>query len=309
MYIFRVLLAALLAAATGTATLNTRPVIGILTQETVDDDLKPFGKAYIPASYVKFVESAGSRVAPIKLNLTYVEYKEIFNSINGLMLIGGSVNLQTSDFAKAANIFYKLALQANDKGDYFPIWGTCLGFQLLTVLVAGENLLTYTPMENKSVPLNFSQAAYISRMFRTFTPELMKALSQEPLTGNFHHYGISKQDFFQNKKLVKFFSDLTTNVAMNGVEFVSVMEGKKYPFYGVQWHPEVSAFQWNTELAFPHSPNAIWVAYLLADFFINEARKNFHRFSDPKAEEAALIYNHIPMYVGNFSFYTQIYFF
>lgn len=30
-----------------------------------------------------------------------------------------------------------------------------------------------------------------SRMFEGFPTELMKALTQEPLTGNFHHYGVT----------------------------------------------------------------------------------------------------------------------
>lgn len=46
--------------------------------------------------------------------------------------------------------------QANDAGDHFPIWGTCMGMQLLTVLVAGENLLTNTTAENIALPLNLT---------------------------------------------------------------------------------------------------------------------------------------------------------
>ena len=33
--------------------------------------------------------------------------------------------------------------------------------------------------------------AHSSRMFEDFPSDLMKALSQEPLTGNFHHYGVT----------------------------------------------------------------------------------------------------------------------
>lgn len=47
-------------------------------------------------------------------------------------------------------------LQANDEGDFFPIWGTCMGMQLLTVLVAGENLLESTTAENVAMPLNLT---------------------------------------------------------------------------------------------------------------------------------------------------------
>ena len=47
--------------------------------------------------------------------------------------------------------------QANDAGDFFPIWGTCMGMQLLTVLVAGESLLTNTTAENIALPLNLTE--------------------------------------------------------------------------------------------------------------------------------------------------------
>lgn len=39
---------------------------GILTQEVVDHEMKLFGRAYIPASYVKYIESGGARVIPIR---------------------------------------------------------------------------------------------------------------------------------------------------------------------------------------------------------------------------------------------------
>ncbi len=46
--------------------------------------------------------------------------------------------------------------------------------------------------------------------------------------------------------------------------------GRKYPFYGVQWHPEVNRFQWDPRYIFPHSSNAVRVSSLLAEFFVNE---------------------------------------
>lgn len=39
---------------------------GILTQVVTDGIMKPYGKTYIPASYVKYIESGGSRVMPIR---------------------------------------------------------------------------------------------------------------------------------------------------------------------------------------------------------------------------------------------------
>ncbi|KPP73530.1 gamma-glutamyl hydrolase-like [Scleropages formosus] len=271
--------------------------------------MKPLGGTYIPASYVKYLESGGSRVVPIRLNQSQAEYEKIFNSINGVLYIGGAVDLFSSDYAKAARIFFQLAQKANDMGDYFPLWGTCMGFQLLTVMVAGENLLTNTTAENLALPLNLTAEAWFSRMFENFPVKLLKAVSQEPLTGNFHHYGLTEENFRRNEKLQQFFSILSTNVAENGATFVSTMEGRRYPFYGVQWHPEVNLFQWNPHFQFPHSPNAVRLSSLLSEFFVNEARKSLHHFSNPEEETAALIYNYAPVFVGRFTAYEQCYFF
>ena len=47
--------------------------------------------------------------------------------------------------------------QANDKGDYFPLWGTCLGFELLSVLTAdNDSVISPVDAENISLPLTFT---------------------------------------------------------------------------------------------------------------------------------------------------------
>lgn len=48
-------------------------------------------------------------------------------------------------------------MQAKDKdGDLFPMWGTCQGFELMSVLVAKQNLLTAVDAEDLPLPLNFT---------------------------------------------------------------------------------------------------------------------------------------------------------
>ena len=47
--------------------------------------------------------------------------------------------------------------QANNRGDYFPIWGTCLGFQLLSFLTAGTPTLRDCSDNNVNLNLTFTQ--------------------------------------------------------------------------------------------------------------------------------------------------------
>lgn len=107
------------------------PIIGVLTQ--VLRDYKRFSTErhlHIASSYIKWVEGAGAQVLPILLNQNESYYERVFNQTNGLLLPGGDNLLnprKNTPMMVAAKILYKLAVEANDRGDYYPIWGTCLG--------------------------------------------------------------------------------------------------------------------------------------------------------------------------------------
>uniref|UniRef100_A0A8C1BCF9 folate gamma-glutamyl hydrolase n=1 Tax=Cyprinus carpio carpio TaxID=630221 RepID=A0A8C1BCF9_CYPCA len=267
---------------------NERPIIGVLAQEVYDPP--PHRNSYIAASYVKFLESAGARVVPLIV-----------------LFPGGGVSLESSGYSKAAGIFYRLALEANSNGDYFPVWGTCLGFELLTLLTSGKLLLSHTNTSGIALPLNFTDDVRDSRLFKDFPEDLMKSLETEPLTENSHQWSLTTENFTKSETLKKFYRVLSTNTDGQN-EFVSTMEAYDFPIYATQWHPEKNAFEW-TRPYIPHTPSAIKTTFYMAYFFVNEARKSFHSFPSTEEEENALIYNYKPEYTGPQSAFEQIYFF
>ncbi|XP_053484746.1 gamma-glutamyl hydrolase [Ictalurus furcatus] len=285
--------------------INDCPIIGVLAQEVYSPT--PGKNAYIAASYVKYLESAGARVVPVMINKTEEEYTIFFKSINGILFPGGGASIFSSGYAKAAGIFYKLALEANSKGDYFPVWGTCLGFEQLTLLTSGKSLLSQTNTSGVALPLNFTKESKDSRMFKDFPEDLMASLANEPLTENSHQWSISTKRFTGNEKLKKFYRILSTNTD-GQTEFVSTVEAYDFPIYGTQWHPEKNAFEW-TRGYIPHSTAAVRTTFYLAHFFVNEARKNLHTFPSQKDEQNALIYNYQPTYTGKKSSFEQKYYF
>uniref|UniRef100_V9KMY2 folate gamma-glutamyl hydrolase n=1 Tax=Callorhinchus milii TaxID=7868 RepID=V9KMY2_CALMI len=287
--------------------LNQRPIIGVLTQKTYGEFNK-FGKSYIAASYVKHLESAGARVVPISINLSEDECKKLFYSINGLLYPGGGVNIMTSSYAKLAAIFYNLTIEANDHGTHFPVWGTCLGFEELTFTTSGENLLTLTNTSNLTLPLTFTKESRDSRMFKKFPKDLLQALAEEPLTANFHKWSLSVKNFTSNAKLSNSYRILTTNTDSQGLQFISTMEARNYPIYAVQWHPEKNPYEWSKKENIPHSLTAVKAAWYMAEFFVNEARKNLHHFSNETEEAKALIHNYLSIYTGDISNFQQMYF-
>lgn len=285
--------------------INDRPIIGILAQEVRYPT--PDRSAYIAASYVKYLESAGARVVPVMINQTLEEYKALFNSINGVLYPGGGVSIKSSGYQRAAQIFYDLAIEANRRGDYFPVWGTCLGFEQLAYLTSKKDVLSRTNTTGVALPLIFTNETRDSRLFKDFPPELMEDLSTQPLTENSHKWSVTMETLNTDEELKNFYKVLSTNTDGH-VEFISTMEAYDYPIYGTQWHPEKNPFEW-TKSYIPHSRSAVRTTFYMAEFFVNEARKNSHAFKSQDGERDALIYNYSPVYTGANSSFEQIYYF
>ena len=289
---------------------NNRPIIGVMAQSTQGESFEKFGQSYIAASYIKYLESSGARVVPIKNDLNETETEKLFHSINGALFPGGGVNFETSGYARIGKQIYNLAKKSYDNGDYFPIWGTCLGHEFLSVLASNDlNLLSMTDSENYTIPLNYSSNYLDSRLFRDIPEELAKFLSTSPTTINMHQYSVLLTTFQENKNIRNFFHVLSTNNDRNGLEFVSTMEGIKYPMYGIQWHAEKNTFEWTLNENIPHGEMSIKLTQYMSNFFVNEARFSQHKFSTPEEEAVSLIYNYSPVYTGNISNFEQCYIF
>lgn len=274
------------------------PIIGILAQDSDGYVKEKFGPTYIVASYIKYIESAGGRVVPIRNDLSEEQLEKLFSSINGVLFPGGGVNVFDSQYARTGKILFNLAMKANDAGDVFPLWGTCLGFQFLSVCGAGgQNVLSPVDGEDYTIPLNLSDGYESSRLLGSAPEEIITYLKTANVTYNHHQQCVSTDTYYNNDALKKFYKVLSTNRDKEGVkEFVSTIEGRDYPFYGVQWHPEKNSFEWTSAEGINHSKQAVLVTQYVADFFVNQARLSGHHFSSKEEEDAALIYQHNPVY-------------
>ncbi|XP_025089656.1 LOW QUALITY PROTEIN: uncharacterized protein LOC112561388 [Pomacea canaliculata] len=273
--------------------LNDRPIIGVAAQETFS---KRVGDTYIPASYIKYLEQAGARVVPIRAGEQEDYYNNLFSKINGALFPGGSVSVTESQYARTGRILYNLTLKAAAVGDIFPLWGTCLGFELLNTITAGQNLLAAVDAENITLPLDLVD------------DDVLSYLTKESVTQNEHQYGMLPEVFNKNKELSSFYRILSTNQGKTKTTFISTFEAYKYPIYGTQWHPEKNAFNWDPRYVINHDAHAVRVAQYFANFFVNEARKSTHRFPSLQEEADALIDNYNPIYSADGTFMENYFF-
>jgi len=281
----------------GSYAVNDRPIVGVLTQPT-DGNLTEFGDSYIAASYVKYVESAGARVVPIFHNSTKEELYNVFHSVNAVLFPGGGANLNNTPLYYAAEYLWELMETANNKGDFFPIFGHCMGFELISILVSQNQTIlqpTYGT-ENVTFSLNFSSGASSSKWMEDAPELITDILSTQPVCLNNHIWGIWTSTFSSTSSLNQYFEVISTNVDNRGTEFVSTWEGKEFPVFAMQWHAEKPQFEWNPQEDINHSFDAIISMQYFANFLVQQARLSSHKFSTYTEEYDSLIYNYNPIY-------------
>ncbi|KAL4272779.1 hypothetical protein GQ457_13G004580 [Hibiscus cannabinus] len=275
------------------------PVIGILTHPgdgasgRLNNDTNA---SYIAASYVKFVEAGGARVIPLIYNEPEEILFEKLELVNGVLFTGGWA--KSGLYFEVAQKIFKKVIEKNDKGDHFPLYATCLGFELLTMIISEDkNILEPFAASNQASSLQFVQNINIEgTVFQRFPPALLQKLETECLVMQNHIWGISPEKLKNTPKLSRFFEILTTSRDENNQVYVSTAQAHSYPITAFQWHPEKNAFEWGPTMI-PHSEDAIEVTQHAANFLIREARKSLNR---PPARKVLdnLIYNYSPTYCG-----------
>eukprot|EP01022_Parablepharisma_sp_SALTPOND_P033589 TRINITY_DN89082_c1_g1_i1.p1 TRINITY_DN89082_c1_g1~~TRINITY_DN89082_c1_g1_i1.p1 ORF type:complete len:362 (+),score=33.92 TRINITY_DN89082_c1_g1_i1:94-1086(+) len=262
------------------------PVIGIVSKplENETHEIKTNLTQVIDATYVNYLHAAGAKPVQISHKLPEDELRSLMRKINGVLFTGGGTDFVFYDdkskqyywtpFGKSAKSIIDIAIEMNDEGIYFPVWGTCMGFQALAFVLSqnpkipkyGCNCVHY------NAKLLFTSAAKTSRLFSIFSPDQMKDFSEKGLTYNSHHYYVDYLDFLENKPLMDFFDILAYSLDKDETfAFITAMEAKKYPIYGTQFHPELRPY--NVEDRIP-GPENTKLAQTFGNFFVNEARKN-----------------------------------
>lgn len=291
-----------------TASATAVPVFAILSQPLHDDDLDATTTTtttgqrnshrnwtttttttthmyYVAASYVKWLEMAGARAVALPYDASNDTVAELLLQVDGVLLPGGGATLPPSVRA----MWRLLHDEYYAKGDFLPLWGTCLGFEFLIELVA-EDLNPDFPAPflqsgfnatNVSLPLLEVEQQHLFR-----DDDIHAIVTRKNVTMNNHEIGISPSRFME-LGLDERFVISSTNIDMSGRPFVSTVESRNpqiWPVYGVQWHPEKNTFEYamypNTNIpyeAIDHSPEGIEVSLSLARFLVDLARQNMHR--------------------------------
>nr|XP_036670478.1 gamma-glutamyl hydrolase isoform X2 [Drosophila suzukii] len=232
------------------------------------------------------------------------------HKINGVLLPGGATWFnQSNGYADAGEHLIQLAIEQNDQGIFMPVWGTCLGMELLVYKLAnGTEHRIDCQGKGIALPMEFKEDYNKSRLFASISDDVVTTMIKENVTYHWHQYCYTEQDF-ERDLLNETWRVISLNRDLNGKEFISTMEHKKYPFYGVQFHPEKPMYEF-TKTSIPHTAAAVLSGQFFADFFVSEARKSNQSFENATEQARTLIYNYKPEYTSILgSSYIQQYLF
>lgn len=301
-----------------------RPVVGIVTLPITVPSQRKLGPSSFATSYARWVEAGGARVVPIFYDSTKEELDFLLPRLNGVFYTGGLVDFNPTEedpegakYLFTTEYLYNYVMAENKKGNYYPIWGTCLGFERLMQLMANDpnaTIIEEVDAENFAINLGFTAEGWLSRLFGGMSYVLFKEVASPlgNLAFNNHGLGIDP-DVLKASPAGKELHILSVDADRTGKPFVSTVEGKRYPIYGTQWHPEKAPWEWNPEHHISHSDWALTFSNYMGRFFAEECKYNKNKFESEDQLSRYLVANWPSLLTGPVhkikSAYSEITFF
>jgi len=223
--------------------------------------------------YLNWVQRSGAVAVVVPYNTEHLG--AYLKSLHGMVFCGGSIEdkrthttRQYKTYLGAVHSVVDYAVKEKDSGNYFPIWGTCLGFEMLALMgdpPKDPELFKALQKVRKfgTGTLTFDPA--FSKIKRRFPADLRARLEETPCCTHKHNYGFTlTDDNFEHMR--HYLRVVAVDHLPNGTPYMNMFEYKHYPFYGAQWHVERTFNEASEE-----------VADILSIFLRDECAKSKHR--------------------------------
>ena len=186
-------------------------------------------------------------------------------------------------------------MEYNDQGHFYPAWGTCLGFESMMVWASsdGRDVMEEYNAHAISETLQFVVDPRTTEMFGDLGDDAFK-FETKAMTLNSHSFGIDPVKFITDKGLASMYKLTSISYEPEGDKrpFTASVEGKKYPFFATQFHPEKTTTMFLDDAGINHSWESIQMNRYFADKFVSLARRNPNTFGDYETTQAQIVANY-----------------
>jgi len=204
-----------------------------------------------------------------------------------------------------------MALKANAAGDYFPVFGICLGFELMSMSVADNSSILVSIKTGTDNPKNLYPLVEKneSKMFYHMEHDLYYDGIRNKKLAYFHHsFTVDPKAWESNKHLAGNFTVTSVTNDTEKTTYAATVEGKNIPFFGVQFHPEKDTFEWPTSQDLPHNADATNFQQHWANFFVNHTKLNNHTMTSELFMELN-IHRFLPWHISDDPEFERLYLF
>ena len=257
-----------------------KPVIGIYGVVSPSDDYTLYNKETLDEALVRWLEDEGAKIIIIHHWYSHEILDEITSKINGILLPGVLRKKNSLDNLWESNAKYLIEKSIEKK---IPIIGICRGFLLLSSII-GNNMNILSLYNNKrAFNVEIIPESFKAKLFSLFQPKNFEEMKNLLTTPFYHIRGIIPEDFRKNKILNDNFIITSYGYDKNEKKFIGSIESKnmsKFEIYGLQFHPEKAPYIRHPRYKNKQTNDTIQRSQLIALFFVNEARKNNHKFSE-----------------------------
>ena len=209
-------------------------------------------QSYLHRDYIAWIEMSGA--IPVIIPYNTPDLTKYLNSINGVVWVGGDIEnkkmhtpTQYKTLLSAYEHTFKHATNETLRGNYYPIWGTCLGFDFLAMM-GNHSGLPHMQQIHKTTPGKLTFRNY-SRIQRVFPATMLRQMAIETVTQQNHTFGFDP-DSAQTNQMRRYLRIISIDTSdISSQRFVNMFEYKHFPFYGTQWHPERPVSELSKEVA------------------------------------------------------------
>lgn len=179
------------------------------------------------------------------------------------------------DYLEYGRFIYHQLKDMNDNGTYYPLWGTCMGYENMVSYVAdaGWDVLSVYDYDTGSMALEFVVDPRDTKMFNQLGDRAF-LFEQYNTSYNAHHWGLNPDKFNTDKGLSSIYHHTAISYMPDGRPFVAAVESDNYPFFGTQFHPEKTTRVFKEDLEVDHSWLSIGLNRHFGDYFVHLARQN-----------------------------------
>ena len=289
---------------------HKKPVIGMYGLVEPISDYEKYTKEAIDGGFVRWLEASGAEVVVIHIWYTHEQIISLLNQINGVLFSAGPRRPLKYDepWELKAKYIFDYA-----KNNGIPIWGTCLGMQMITKFMADDNkpLDKYDNIGLKKVEL--TNLAKESNLLSLFKEKDYDNLNNSETSFHIHKHGISPESFYSNKNLLENYDIIGYGYDKNGKKFVNIIESKKglnHKIFGTQFHPEKNPFERANWFKEKNPMDALRRSQLIIMKFIEETRNNGNIFiNDDEKSKYTFINTYETLKVGTYDQSLNYYYF